>query len=54
MGLTERDLERDTQRLGDVNMREGRRVGDDRVRNERQAIWTIRLGARLPAPTEDF
>jgi len=35
-------------------MRKGRRVGNDRVRNEGSPIWTIRLGARLPTAIEDF
>ena len=53
-GLTERDLERNAQRLGEVNVREGRWVGNDSVCNERLPIWAIGLGARLPAAIEDF
>ena len=53
-GPTERDLEWNTQCLGDVNMRKGRRVGNDCVRDESSPVWTVGLRTRLPAAAEDF
>ena len=53
-GATERDLEWNTQRLGDVNVRKGRRIGNDRVRNESLPTWTVGLRTRLSAAVEDF
>ena len=35
-------------------MRKGRRVGNDRVRNESSSVWTVGLRTRLPAAAEDF
>ena len=48
--LTEREHERDTESLGDVNMTKGRWVTDDGVYSEWLASYRIRGKGRLPEP----